>query len=164
MVLLMALSLPFVPWRGRWLTFRHVPPMWGRLDGWRGTVRACRHILPVGSRLLSAMLNALQESAFNLHEENLIMTDRWESWNVSSPACYGSSRRAKDPVSRHVYKPLHHTRIQHVYKPVHHTRSSSSINHCATHSRERSVYSVTLERVLREVQLQTVSSKRTLFM
>lgn len=64
--------------RGRcvWLTFRQVPPMWTRLDGWWGTVRACRYILSVGSPLLSATLNALRESAFYLHEENLIMTDR----------------------------------------------------------------------------------------
>lgn len=50
--------------------------MWTRLDGWWGTVRVCRYILPVGSRLLSATLNAWRESAFYLHEENLIMTDR----------------------------------------------------------------------------------------
>lgn len=140
MVLLMALGLPFVPWRGRWLTFKHVPHMWTRLDGWRGTVRACRHSLPVGSRLLSATLNALH-SAFNLHEENLIMTDRWESWDVSSPACYGTSWRAKDQVSWHVYKPLHHTRIQRVYKPLHHALKG------------KSAYSVSLERVLREIHL-----------
>lgn len=52
------------------------PPMWTRLDGWWGTVRVCRYILPVGSRLLSATLNAWRESAFYLHKENLIMTDR----------------------------------------------------------------------------------------
>lgn len=33
-------------------------------------------ILPVGNRLLNATLNALQESAFDVCEETIIMTDR----------------------------------------------------------------------------------------
>lgn len=108
-------AFPFCPGGGGDSHSDMSPPP--HVDQIRWLVRACEGLQ--ASCQLGAMLNTLQESAFNLHEEYLIVTDRWESWDVSSPACYGSSWRAKDPVSWHVYKPPHHTRIQHVYKPLH---------------------------------------------